>query len=228
MSYMEYHSNAVSTSNYNKKNDEIAISLKNVISDTILFSETYRDYCVCIVDAVNSTKITSSLSKPKMCRYYSIFLNTMSLIAKEYGASIVKNIGDSILYYFPETSDISNKPSFVNSIECSMSMIESHSVVNKMMHDDELPSVDYRISADYGSIMTAKTAHSSIDDVFGSTVNICSKINSLAAPNSVVIGGDLFMIIQSFTKYKFKAINWYSAGLKLQYPVYSIMRNGSY
>jgi class 3 adenylate cyclase len=220
---MESQFNTSFNSEYNKKTDELANCLENT-SDTILFSGICENCCVCIVDAVNSTKITAHMSKSKMCTYYSIFLNSVAKIAREHGASVVKNIGDSLLYYFPAVSGISKRTQFIDSLECGLAMIDSHDVINNMMHAEGLPSVDYRISADYGSIMTAKTAHSSMDDVFGSTVNICAKINSQAIPNSMVIGGDLYSNVKSFMGYKFKLITGYSVGLKLQYPVYSITR----
>jgi len=57
------------------------------------------------VNAVNSTSTTAKLVNGKLCKYYSIFLNAMSLIIKEFGGEVVKNVGDSLLYYFPGTVD---------------------------------------------------------------------------------------------------------------------------
>jgi hypothetical protein len=46
----------------------------------ISFEEIYQNYCVGIVDVVNSTKIVSKLSQEKACIYYSVFLNTIGSI----------------------------------------------------------------------------------------------------------------------------------------------------
>src|SRR6267378_2828857 len=78
----------------------------------ITFVEGYTSCCVGIVDIVNSTRITSKLVNDKLCKYYSIFLNTMADITRDFGAKVVKNIGDSLLYYFPETSYTYNKTAF--------------------------------------------------------------------------------------------------------------------
>ncbi|HSD04551.1 MAG TPA: adenylate/guanylate cyclase domain-containing protein [Nitrosopumilaceae archaeon] len=206
----------------NMKMTSFTTRLQNAIDDVISFSGIYKNYCVCIVDAVDSTKITASLPKIKTCKYYGIFLNSMAMIAKEFGASIVKNIGDSLLYYFPHTFDVSRTDPFGDVLECGMEMIKLRSVINEKMFDAGLPPISYRISADYGSIMTAKSENSSINDIFGSPVNICAKINSLAKPNGMVIGSDLYQIVKSFPGYHFQSITSYSAGLKLQYPVYCI------
>jgi len=202
--------------------DSFTARLKNALDNEISFNGGYRNYCICIVDIVNSSKITATLPKAKVCKYYSIFLNSMAMIAKEFGGKVVKNIGDSLLYYFPQTSDNSDKHSFVDPLECSMTMIEAHSIINQKMREEGLPPVNYRISADYGSVVTAKTITSANEDVFGATVNICAKINHIATQNSMVIGSDLFEIVKSFDGYKFEPVTVYSSGFKLQYPVYSV------
>jgi hypothetical protein len=40
-----------------------------------------------------------------MKRYYSFFINIMAAIARDFNSVIIKNTGDSLIYYFPETSD---------------------------------------------------------------------------------------------------------------------------
>ena len=204
--------------------DEQTSKLETTFDETILFSEIYNSFCVGIVDIVSSTKITATLNKSKICQYYSVFLNTMAEIVKKSGGIVVKNVGDSLLYYFPKTSDTLDRLAFADSLECGMKMIDEHSIVNSKMHREGLPSVDYRISSDHGMIMTAKSANSFNDDIFGPTVNICAKINSYARPNTMVIGGDLYQIVKSLKKYRFEPISEYHNGLKLHYPVYSLSR----
>jgi two-component system, OmpR family, response regulator ChvI len=57
-------------------------------------------------------------------------------------------------------------------------------------------------------------------------MNICAKINSMAEPNGIVIGGDLYQIIKSFSfinaKYKFRELRGgYSIGFSNRYPLYT-------
>jgi CheY-like chemotaxis protein len=59
-------------------------------------------------------------------------------------------------------------------------------------------------------------------------MNICAKINSMAEPNGIVIGGDLYRIIQSFSfiknnGYEFRELReGYSIGFNHKYPVYRL------
>jgi CheY-like chemotaxis protein len=196
--------------------------------EEISFSSKSENYCVSFVDIVNSTNITAQISHTeKIGKYYSIFINTMATLARNYGAKITKNAGDSLIYYFPKTADSTNKAAFIDVIECGLTMISAGTVLNTKMYEEGLPSIDYRISADYGRVGIVSSAISQNDDLFGPTMNICSKINSKALPNQMVIGGDLYQTIKSFSNhrhdYRFKSVGEYSVGFKQMYPVYSVL-----
>jgi len=201
----------------------LAQRLENRLEDVVSFSGTHQNYCVGIVDMVGSTKATAHLSKEKMTQYYSIFLNGMAMIAKDHGAIVVKSIGDSLLYYFPKTADY--KPEhFVCPIKCAQSMIECADIINAKMKENGLPSVKYRVSMDFGTVMLANSVSSSKDDIFGSTVNVCSKINRIAKPNGIVIGSDMHQIVKDFDDYAFVVDNGFSLGMAIAYPVYQVLK----
>lgn len=204
--------------------DEVQAHLHTSIDDIISFSGICKDYCVCIVDAVNSTKITASVTPEKVCRYYGVFLNAIATIAKDFGGTIVKNIGDSVLYYFPQTAEISNKLAFAAAIECGLQMLNLRHAINRKMHVYGLPPISFRVSADFGPIMKAKSQNSLTDDIFGATVNMCSKINSKTAPNTMSLGGDMYQLVRSLSGYRFAQIAEYCNGLKQNYPIYSVTK----
>src|SRR5918992_5355436 len=86
----------------------------------------------------------------------------------------------------------------------------------------------HRIIADYGRVEVATSTSSRTEDLFGSPMNICAKINSMAEPNGMVIGGDLYQIIKSFSfvnnnEYEFHELRGgCSLGLNCRYPVYRV------
>lgn len=203
---------------------EVKKKIEKAIREEITFSGHYKHCCVGIVDAVNSTNTTAILEHDKMCEYYGIFLNSMATIAKEFDATVVKNNGDSLLYYFPKTDSCEDKGALRNVLECGISMTEFYPVLNKLMYERGLPPVNYRVSSDYGKLTIAKSPSFQGEDIFGPTVNVCFKINAIARPNNMVIGGDLYQTVRSFGDYYFGLIGGYSLGLKLDYPVYSLSR----
>lgn len=197
-------------------------SMKEIKDDMISFSGKFEDYFISIVDIVDSSRITAFLSQKQACKYYAIFLNAMAAIVEDFGGKIVKNVGDSLLYYFPKKSEFSENLLSKYSIECGIAMLAAGNKINELMIEEHLPSVKYRISGDYGTVMIAREIHSTRDDIFGPPVNMCSKINRHAKPNRMVIGGDMYQIAKSFEEYSFKQCSDCSVGLKFGYPVYSL------
>lgn len=209
-----------------KINESLNFRLSKMLDQKeIKFSGNYRYCCIGMVDLVGSTKVTANLSKEKAMQYYSMFLNSMATVVGEYGGSIIKNVGDSLLYYFPKTCDACDKPSLERVLECGLAMIEFRPLINNMLKETRLPNVNYRISCDYGEVATANTPHSDCEDIFGATVNLCSKINHHAKPNTMVIGGDLYQVVKSIKEYLFFPSQSQMSGLRLRYPVYLITRN---
>ena len=151
---------------------------------------------------------------------------------------MIKNTGTSLIYYFPKTSNLYTLSSFKNVIECGVTMMAADNIINMKLKEEGLPSMHYKISADYGRVEVARSLSSpDTDDLFGSTMNVCAKINSMAPVNGMVIGSDLYYITKKFSsssslfgnsgnnsQYRFKKIGEYSvmANFKYQYPVYSV------
>jgi two-component system, OmpR family, response regulator ChvI len=179
---------------------------------------------------MDSIKITSEITNAnKIGRYYSIFLNTLSAIAKNFNAKTIKVTSEGLIFYFPETYDSSNKSAFKDVIECCLTMIAANMIINKELYKEKLPAVSYRISADYGRVELAKSTTSQNDDLFGPTMNVCAKINCKAKPNSMVIGCSLYRMIKSFSfsaeNYQFEEIGEYLVGFKQHYTLYSVINN---
>ena len=198
----------------------------------IRFLPHSQNYCVCFVDLVNSTKITAEISdQRKIGQYYSIFINTMAVLVKHYGAKIIKKVGDALIFFFPGTSDARNETAFQNVLECLTMMLVARNIINAKLRSENLPSVSYRISADYGKVEVATSTSSKSEDLFGSTMNICAKINSMAEPNGIVMGEALHQIIRSFSfadEYQFKELQRrYSIGFSERYPVYCAFSNNT-
>jgi two-component system, OmpR family, response regulator ChvI len=195
--------------------------------DEIKFSGRSENYCVCIIDMVNSTSVTARMTDSQdIKKYYTIFINTMATIARNFEGKVIKNSGDSVVYYFPNTSDSSNECAFRNVMECCLTMIAANTVINDKLYEESLPSMAYRVSADYGRVAVAKSITSDRDDLFGTTINLCAKINRYAKPNTMIIGSDLYLVIKSIASlkndYELKAAGQYSVGIAGGYPLYSV------
>jgi len=206
-------------------NESINLTPKTTSSDYLVaFSGQSESYCVGMVDMVNSTKITHQMNHEKITQYYQIFLNSMGSVLGRFGGVVIKNIGDSLLYYFPESSKHKRKYGFMSCLEANLAIIEEHKTISEELLEHALPSLDYRVSTDYGPCMLMKSNDSSITDLVGPPMNMCSKINRSAAVNGIIIGSDCYEVVKDFEEYEFKRAGEYSIGLKHSYPLYSVYR----
>lgn len=202
-----------------KEREDIIKQQKDIL---LQFSQYSSNYCVCFVDIVGSTKLTSKLSDLQTSRFYSVFLNSLATVIAENGGVVVKNIGDALLYYFPKT-DSDDVGAFEDMLKCCIKVLEAREQINQTMRDEYLPELSYRISATFGPVRVAIIATSAIDDIFGSTVNICSKINSLAKPNTMVIGQQLYEKVKGIKGYVFEKIASYDVDAENKFDVYQLV-----
>ncbi len=194
----------------------------DVTSKEISFSGEVQNYCVCFIDIIGSTRISSDLTPTQLSRYYEVFLNAIALIARNFGAKIVKNAGDALIFYFSDTSNPNNVLKFKNVLDCCLTMGMASNTLNAKMLSEKLPPIKYRISADYGQVSIARSVSSQSEDLFGSAMNICAKINSKARPNGLVIGETLFEIVKRLVEYTFIPTNERLIGIKGEYRIYHV------
>ena len=163
-------------------------------------------------------------------KYYSTFINLVSDSIKSSNGKVIKNIGDYLLFYFPKTSDHNNVDAFREVIDCGSKILNERYKTNKELCNQNLPPFNYRISIDYGILDLALVGEYSQIDLFGSTINLCSKINSssLSVPNEITIGDNLYRVLKSFPSISndFNIIEngEYKITNSTGYPIYLIKR----
>lgn len=183
-------------------------------------------FCVCFADIVDSTLLTLRISQSNGVReFYSTYINTLSSVVKSFNSVVLKNTGDGLIYYFPATSDPSNKQAFRDVLLCASAALAARPELNKILGGQRLPELNYRISCDYGKHEVGEFSSTQSTDFVSSTMNICSKINSMAEPNGIVIGGDLYQIFRSLSinGFEFHSKGAYPLGFSREYPVYSVV-----
>jgi class 3 adenylate cyclase len=203
-----------------KEREDVIKQQKDIL---LQFSQYSSNYCVCFVDIVGSTILTSKLTDIQTSKFYSIFLNSLATVISANGGVVVKNIGDALLFYFPKT-DTNDVAPFEEMLKCCMKVIEARHAINQSLRNENLPELSYRLSAAFGPVRVAIVATSAIDDLFGSTVNICSKMNSLAKPNTMVIGEYLHEKVKNIRGYAFEKVATYNINAETKFTVYEVQQ----
>jgi CheY-like chemotaxis protein len=203
---------------------------------SIKFTDDSLKCCVCFIefDSIAGSNISLTYDPLHVREYYSTIINSLSQIIKRSNGKIVKSLGDRLLCYFLNFSDINNENSFEEVIECGFEILENREDINKeLLMKNDLPAIEsYKISIDYGVVDLALAGDNYQLDIFGSTVNLCSKINSsLSVPNEVTIGNNFYRILKSFSniinKYDIRNIGEFKVTENIGYPTYNIKRKNN-
>ena len=203
---------------------------------SIKFTDDSIKCCVCFIEfesSINNTAIADD--HPNIREYYSTVINSLSQIINRYNGKIAKNLGDRLLCYFLNFSDLNNEKAVEEVIQCGLEILEKRENMNKeLLKNNNLSQVEsYKISLDYGVVDLALAGDNYQLDIFGSTVNICSKINSssLAPKNKIIIGNNFYRILKAFSniinKYNFINNGELKVTENVGYPTYTIERSNT-
>jgi two-component system response regulator ChvI len=203
---------------------------------SIKFTDDSIKCCVCFIEfesSINNTAIADD--PPNIREYYSTVINSLSQIINRYNGKIAKNLGDRLLCYFLNFSDLNNEKAVEEVIECGLEVLEKRENMNKeLLKNNNLSQVEsYKISLDYGVVDLALAGDNYQLDIFGSTVNICSKINSspLTPKNKIIIGNNFYRILKAFSniinKYNFINNGEFKVTENVGYPTYTIERSNT-
>jgi class 3 adenylate cyclase len=189
--------------------------------EIIRFSNRHTHYGVSFIDIVNSSTTISHLSGRQADIIYATFLNTCAKIIRQNNGEVVKNVGDGLLYYFPDT-DFGALSDFETVVECGQALLSARDEINTVLISEQLPEISFRISASYGPVSVAEDLDNEVEDLFGVTINTCAKINRYADENSMIIGNSLHEKLQATTKYSFTHVADHQINDTLIVPLYRV------
>jgi len=185
---------------------------------------------VLFVDLVGSTNISLTLPEEKVAIIISSFAQEMALAIKQHNGFVLKFVGDAVIGYFMHTSVLIAAD---NAVSCAQRMIQiMDQGVNPILNNYDYPDLLLHIGLDYGDNMIVRYGsdkEKSHVDILGPTMNIAAKIQSMAKPQQILIGHDVYEKIHPSMQQKFKKESWSKSEWKYNdkrtgnpYSVYSL------
>jgi class 3 adenylate cyclase len=168
------------------------------------------DIIVLYVDLVGSTTMTLELPEDKLAIIISSFALEMASVITLHGGYVLKFVGDAVIGYFLT----SENPLLAadNAVSCAKSMLTViQKGINPILNQYDYPDLMVKIGADFGQSIVVRygsNPDASPVDLMGPAMNIASKIQSLAKPNQILIGDDVYQKIHPSSQNSFKEIIW--------------------
>jgi adenylate cyclase len=169
---------------------------------------------VMYADLVGSTNMSMTLPVDKMVTIIRAFTYEMTSIMRSYGGYALKYVGDAVIAFFP--SGYNKLLACDKAVQCAKSMITViKNGINPVLNQYDYPELSVKIGIDEGENVIVQYGYdkSSLIDILGYSMSICSKITSLTNPNKITIGEDVYDILHpeiksKFTEVKYDLGNW--------------------
>lgn len=168
------------------------------------------------IDLVGSTRMASDLPADRLAAIIQAFTQEMSITVSAYGGYVLKYVGDAILAFFLATND-KYLPS-INAVNCARSMVKIvHRGINPILNQYDYPEMNVRIGIDLGENVVVQYGWDTFNvegkklkrphyDILGYTINIATKMTSLALPDQIVVGQMVYDVLDDRQKATFQPL----------------------
>ncbi|MEK9519046.1 adenylate/guanylate cyclase domain-containing protein [Streptomyces sp. NPDC087908] len=127
-----------------------------------------RRLAVGFADLVGFTRLTRRLEEEELGELVEAFETTCADLVAAHGGRLIKTLGDEVLYAADDAG---------TAAEIALRLIET------LSHDETMPAL--RVGIAFGTVTTR------MGDVFGTTVNLASRLTSIAPKDAVLVDGAL-------------------------------------
>ena len=175
-----------------KQNAEVKSNRKKL---TVFFS-----------DIVGFTSISDELESEEITNLLNFYLNEMSNIALEHGGTIDKYIGDAVMIFFGDPDSLGVEQDARKCVEMAVSMQKKmNELIGYWGKSFGLKNdLQIRIGINTGFCTVGNFGSDDRLDytAVGATVNLASRLEGAAAPGSILVSEDTFLLVKSLFSFK--------------------------
>jgi len=190
---------------------------------------------VMYVDIAGSTQMSHDLSPITLSIIIQIFSQEVSLSIVKYGGYVLKFVGDAVIALFP--SDFNPNKAIMNSLDCAQYIQQIiKNGINPVFQKNSFQEIAVKIGIEYGSalvLLYGKNLDHAHVDLIGFSISIASKITSMAYPDEIIVGENIYNNLGQDKKEYFLALydyhNKWNSVMKynnnLKYHIYKYIKN---
>jgi class 3 adenylate cyclase len=150
-------------------------------------------------DLVNFTQTTENLQPEALTLILNHYLDEMVTIALQYGATIDKYIGDAILIFFGDPETFGDKEDAMRCVSMAIDMRKKVEELAPMWKDMGLLQpfkLRMGVTTGYVTVGNFGSKHRMDYTIIGSHVNLASRLETNANPNTILISHETYSLIK--------------------------------
>jgi class 3 adenylate cyclase len=157
-------------------------------------------------DIVNFSAITDSVESELLSEVLNQYLNRMAEIAMKWGGTIDKFIGDAVMVFFGDPTFIDDKTHAQNCVRMALDMLEELKSLRaewRRLGMFQPLRVRMGINTGYCTVGNFGSANRMEYTIIGGQVNIASRLECIAEPDSVYLSHSTFTMVQDVVECEF-------------------------
>lgn len=206
------------------------------LSTTPISNAERRQLTVLFCDVIDSTTLTEQLDPEDLRQVLDAYRTSVADVVLEYDGHIARYFGDGILVYFGYP--IAHEDATRRAVQAGLGIVKGLDKLNSRLIDTFGIQIQVRLSIDTGlvvvweigmpiskssnTISSQEQYRSDEIDIVGKTPNIAARMQQVAPPNGIVVGGTTLRLIEGFFTYKdFGTMTL--KGISQPVPIYQIL-----
>jgi class 3 adenylate cyclase/predicted ATPase len=161
-----------------------------------------RQLTVLFCDVVNSTRLAGQLDPEDWREVVRSYQATCAAVIHRFEGYIAQYLGDGLLVYFGYPRAHENDAE--RAVYAGLDILTAMQTLNARLAQDKGFSLDIRVGIHTGLVVVGEVGGNGRQELLalGDTPNIASRIQGLAAPNTVLISVDTHRLVQGYFTYQ--------------------------
>ncbi|MDE0483562.1 MAG: AAA family ATPase [Candidatus Poribacteria bacterium] len=206
------------------------------LSTTPISKAERRQLTVLFCDVIDSTALTEQLDPEDLRQVLDAYRASVAEVVLEYDGHIARYFGDGILVYFGYP--IAHEDATRRAVQAGIDIVAGLENLNTRLIETFGIQIQLRLSIDTGLVVVWEVGmpvgkpsehissleryHGDAIDIVGKTPNIAARMQQVAPPNGIVVGGTTLRLIEGFFTYQdFGTLEL--KGISQPVPIYQIL-----
>lgn len=206
------------------------------LSTTPISKAERRQLTVLFCDVIDSTALTEQLDPEDLRQVLDAYRASVAEVVLQYDGHIARYFGDGILVYFGYP--IAHEDATRRAVQAGLDIVAGLESLNSRLIETFGIQIQLRLSIDTGLVVVWEVGmpvgkpsehissleryHGDAIDIVGKTPNIAARMQQVAPPNGIVVGGTTLRLIEGFFTYQdFGTLEL--KGISHPVPIYQIL-----
>lgn len=158
-----------------------------------------KNLTVFFSDIAGFTDISDGMEPERLSFFINTYLTEMSNIALEHGGTVDKFIGDAILVFFGDPETEGDRNDALRCARMALQMRDRVRELDRVWHEKGISKplrVRMGINTGYCTVGNFGSEHRMEYTVLGSPVNLAARLQTAAAPDTILMGESTQVLIQ--------------------------------